>query len=149
MVVPHPLAKETSLGAASSAERHPLARETSLGAASSEASGAGPAPDAFASGEISSSKGKGPTRAQGVFPGQHHLLPRNSVGIGNRCLRNKRTSVQGTLLNQTPPASRISMLPGFLGGLRFCEINAHFARDEVLEQTANIEIGGCGGSSPL
>ena len=39
----------------------------------------------------------------GVFPGQHHLLPRNSVGIGNRCLRNKRTSVQGTLLNQTPP----------------------------------------------
>ena len=116
MVVPHLLAKETSLGAASSAERHPLARETSLGAASSEASGAGPAPDAFASGEVSLAKGKGPTRAQGVFPGQHHLLPRNSVGIGNRCLRNnKRTSVQGTLPNQTPRIPNFNVA-GFLGG---------------------------------
>ena len=84
MVGPHPLAKETSLGAVSSAGRHPLAGETSLGAASSEASGAGPSPDAFASGEVSLAKGKGPTRAQGVFPGQNHLLPRNLVGIGNR-----------------------------------------------------------------
>ena len=149
MVGPHLLAKETSLGAASSAGRHPLAGETSLGAASSEASGAGPAPDAFASGEGSLAKGKGPTRAQGVFPGQHHLLPRNSVGIGNRCLRNKRTSVQGTLPNQTPPRIPNFNVAGFFGGLRRCEINAHFARDEVLEQTANIEIGGCGGSSPL
>ena len=149
MVGPHPLAKETSLGAASSAGRHPLAGETSLGAASSEASGAGPAPDAFASGEVSLAKGKGPTRAQGVFPGQHHFLPRDSVGIGNRCLRNKRTSVQGTLPNQTPPRIPNFNVAGFFGGLRRCEINAHFARDEVLEQTANIEIGGCGGSSPL
>ena len=126
-----------------------MAKETSLGAASSEASGAGLSPDAFASGEVSLAKGKGPTRAQGVFPGQHHLLPRNSVGIGNRCLRNKRTSVQGTLPNQTPPPHPEFQCCRVLGGLGRCEINAHFARDEVLEQTANIEIGGCGGSSPL
>jgi hypothetical protein len=107
MVGPHPLAKETSLGAASSVGRHPLAGETSLGAASSEASGAGPAPDAFASREVSLARRKGPTRAQGVFPGQHHLLPRNSVGIGkesipalfinpNWCAKLKRLSRQGT-----------------------------------------------------
>ncbi len=81
------MAKETSLGAASSVGRHPLAGETSLGAASSEASGAGPAPDAFASGEVSLARGKGPTMAQGEFPGQHHLLPRHWVGIGNQSIQ--------------------------------------------------------------
>ena len=48
-----------------------------------------------------------------------------------------------------PPRIPNFNVAGFFGGLRRCEINAHFARDEVLEQTANIEIGGCGGSSPL
>ena len=149
MVGPHRLAKETSLGAASSAGRHPLAGETSLGAASSEASGAGPAPDAFASGEVSLAKGKGPPGPRGCFRGSTIYCPETRLELVTGVCEINAHPSKGRYQTRPPPTSRISMLPGFLGGLRRCEINAHFVRDEVLEQTANIEIAGCGGSSPL
>jgi hypothetical protein len=147
MVVPHPLAKETSLGAASSAERHPLARETSLGAASSEASGAGPAPDAFASGEVSLAKGKGPPGPRGCFRGSTISCPETRLELVTGVCEINAHPSKGRYQTRPPHIPNFNVA-GIFGGLRCCEINAHFAHDEVLEQTANIEIEGCGGSSP-
>ena len=148
MVGPQPLAKETSFGAASSAGRHPLAGETSLGAASSEASWAGPAPDASASGEVSVAMGKGPTRAQGCFRGSTIYCPEIRLELVTGVCEINAHPSKGRYQTRPPHIPNFNVA-GFFGGLRRCEINAHFARDEVLEQTANIEIGGCGGSSPL
>ena len=148
MVGPQPLAKETSFGAASSAGRHPLAGETSLGAASSEASGAGPAPDAFASGEVSLAKGKGQPGPRGCFRGSTIYCPETRLELVTGVCEINAHPSKGRCQPRPPRIPNFNVA-GFWGGLGRCEINAHFARDEVLEQTANIETGGCGGSSPL
>ena len=74
------------------------------------------------------------------------LRRRNHVWFPNRCLRNKRPSDHTKLTALNPPLPQVQCWRMLKGGMRGCEINAHFARGAAEAYTVNIELGGAGGS---
>jgi hypothetical protein len=148
MVGPHRLAKETSLGAASSAGRHPWPGKPPSGQPPPRHPGPGRPRMPLPLGRFPWPRGRAQPGPKGCFRGSTIYCPEIRLELVTGVCEINAHPFKGHCQTRPPRIPNFNVA-GFLGGLRRCEINAHFVRDEVLEQTANIEIAGCGGSSPL